>query len=351
VSGAAKRPVASAAAGCLVDVSGYDDPIGMLDALAGVCAPDTKVLVIGDRTDIEFYREVTRHLGVNEYLTKPLTRDGVSTLVGPYIAGAEPARAASRGGRVVVVCGARGGVGATTVAANLALQLSDQTRGHVALVDLHLRGGHAAMLMGIRPSAGLRMALEEPDRADALLLERIAMPVGDRLRVFAAEESFGADPAPTAAGVLRVLELLRQRFNVIVVDLPTPPSPPERQAVLLARHALVVFGPDVGSLRDAEQTRQMVTALVGAGRTMMVLNHAGAPGALKLPLIEEGLGMKPDVIIPDLPRQLPRAANLGRPALRDSTALQRALAPLTQEISGVRQEGKAGNLIARLLRK
>jgi len=334
----------------IVDVSGSDDPLGALDALAAVCAPDAKVLVIGERADIEFYREITRHLGVDEYLTKPLTRDRVATLAGPYMAGAEPERAASRGGKVVAVCGARGGVGTTTVAVNLALQISEQTRGHVALLDLHLRGGHAAMMLGARPGAGLRLALEDPDRADSLFLERVAFPVGDRLRVIAAEEPFEADPEPSPAGITRVLELLRQRFNVIVVDLPTPPSPAERQVLLLARHALVVFGPDVGSLRDAEQARRMITAHIGSGRTMMVLNRAKMPGALKQELIQEGLGGKPEVVIPDLPRQLPRAANLGRPALRDSSALRRALAPLTQEISGINVR-QGGSLIGRLFRR
>ena len=146
------------------------------------------------------------------------------------------------------------------------------------------------------------------------------------------------------------MELLRQRFNVIVVDLPTPPSPAERQALLLARHVLVVLGPDVGSLRDAEQVRRMVTAQIGAGRTMMVLNRATAPGALKPGLVQEGLGAKPDVVIPDLPKQLPRAANLGRPALPGSAALRRALAPLTQEISGVEQRRKWGGLLGRFRR-
>lgn len=334
----------------VVDVSGTDDPIRELDALAAVCEPDTKVLVIGERTDIEFYRDVTRHLGIDEYLTKPLTRDKVSTLVGPYIAGAEPGRAESRGGRVVAVCGARGGVGATTVAVNLALQMAEQTHGHIALLDLHLRGGHAAMMLGVSPGPGLRLALEDPDRVDGLFLERVAIAAGDRLRVIAAEESFNSEPAPTPAGVKRVMELLRQRFNFIVVDMPTPPSPAEREALLLARQALVVLGPDVGSLRDAEQVRRMVTAQLGAGHTMMVLNRAAAPGALKNLLVEEGLGAKPDVIIPDLPRQLPRASNLGRPALPESAALRRALAPLTQEISGIEQRRSGGGWFGRLLR-
>jgi pilus assembly protein CpaE len=335
----------------VVDVSGLAEPIRELDELAVVCAPDTKVLVIGERADIGFYRAVTRQLGVDEYVSKPLTRDLVSTLLGPFFAGAAPERTATYGGRVVAVCGARGGVGTTTVAVNLAMQFAEQTRGHVALLDLHLRGGHTAMMLGGRPGAGLRLALEDPSRADKLFLERVAIPIGDRLRVFAAEEPFDVDPAVTALGIMSVVDLLRQRFNITVVDLPMPPSPAERQVLQLARQVIVVFGPDVGSLRDAAQARRLATDLAGAGRTMMVLNRATAPGALKLSLIEEGLGARPEVAIPDLPRQLPMAANMGRPALHDSPVLRRALAPLTQEISGVKQQRQRGRLFRRLLRQ
>ena len=73
----------------IVDVSDVPDPIAALDSLAAVCAPDTKVLIIGERQDLDFYREVTRHLGVDEYLAKPITRDSASSLIGPFMAGAE----------------------------------------------------------------------------------------------------------------------------------------------------------------------------------------------------------------------------------------------------------------------
>ena len=319
----------------LVDLSGIEgDPIKALDELSAVCSPDIKVIVLGDRADIEFYRLITRRLGVDEYLRKPLTRDAVSSLIGPYIAGAEPEQDRNRGGRVVAVCGARGGAGATTIAINLALQLAEQTRSHVALLDLHLRGGHAAMLLGVSPGPGLRAALENPEHVDALLLDRVAIGVGDRLRVVAAEEPMDTNPAPTAAGVSQVIKLLRQRFNVIVIDMPMPPSPAEREALLLARHALLVMNPDVASLRDAQQMKRLIDAHIGAGRVQTVLNRSTMHGALKLDMVKQGLGIKPEVIVPDLSKQLVRAANLGRPALNDCSALQRALMPLTQEVSG-----------------
>jgi len=335
----------------LVDVSGLeDDPVKALDDLAAVCSPDIKVIVLGDRADIEFYRLVTRRLGVDEYLRKPLTRDAVSSLIGPYIAGAAPEQDRNRGGRIIAVCGARGGAGATTIAVNLALQVSEQTRSHVALLDLHLRGGHAAMMLGARPGPGLRAALEDPEHVDGLLLDRVAISVGDRMRIIAADEPIEADPTPTAAGITRVLKLLRQRFNVIIIDMPIPPTSAEREALLLARQALIVLNPDVASLRDAQQAKRMINTQIGAGRVLSVLNRATMPGALSLAMVEEGLGKKPEVIIPDLSKQLMRAANLGRPALNDCSALGRALTPLTQEISGVDLRPATGRL-ARWLRR
>ena len=319
----------------LVDISGIDgDPIKALDELASVCSPDIKVIVLGDRSDIEFYRLVTRRLGVDEYLRKPLTQDGVFSLIGPFLAGAAPEQARNRGGRVIAVCGVRGGSGATTIAANLALQVAEQTRSHVALLDLNLRGGHAAMMLGVRPGPGLRAALENPEHVDALLLDRVALAVGDRLRVIAAEEAMDAEPMPTAAGVKQVVNLLRQRFNVIIVDMPMPPSPAEREALMLARQALIVINPEVASIRDAIQVKRLVDAQIGGGRVLTVLNKASMKGGLTLDMITQGLGSKPDIIIPELSKIVVRAANLGKPAINDCAALRRALMPLTQEASG-----------------
>jgi pilus assembly protein CpaE len=332
----------------LVDIAGIEDPIAALDDLAAVCTPDVKVLVVGDREDIGFYRDLTRDMGIAEYACKPLTRDTVASLFGPHLAGAEADSQSNRGGRVVAVCGVRGGVGATTVAVNLALQLAATSRGHVALLDLHLRGGTAAMMLGARPSAGLRVALEEPGRVDALFLDRVATTVEDRVRLIAAEEPLEAEVKETAEGAKRLIELLRQRFNHIIVDLPVPPGPAERQTLAMARQVVLVLSPDVAGVRDAVAARKFGVA--GAGGSITVLNRSGMPGALKPKMVAEGLGAEPDVVIPDLPRQLPRAANLGRPALRESSAFRRALAPLTQEISGVQAE-RGASLLGRLFGK
>ena len=85
-----------------------------------------------------------------------------------------------------------------------------------------------------------------------------------------------------------------------------PPSLAEREALLLARQALLVINPEVASLRDAQQVKRLVTAQIGGGRVLTVLNKASMAGGLSLELVSEGLGWKPDMIIPELSKN-PRA--------------------------------------------
>jgi pilus assembly protein CpaE len=257
------------------------------------------------------------------------------------------AEAGRGGGQLVAVCGVRGGCGATTIAVNLALQLAQTGRGHVAILDLHLRGGTAGLLLGLRSGSGLKVALEEPERADALFVERVGVPVEDRVRLVAAEEPLESHPAPTLEGVQGLVTILRRRFNHVVVDLPFPPGRAERAALEAARHQVMVLGPDMAGIRDAMAARKLL-GNGGAARVLTVLNRSGMPGGLKPALVTEGLGAAPDIVIPDLPRHLPRAANLGRPALAESAALRRALAPLTQEISAVRAISSKTSFLGRL---
>jgi pilus assembly protein CpaE len=333
----------------IVDIGSIPDPMQALDALARVCMPDVRVLVIGERSDIAFYRQMTRDLCVAEYLHKPLTRDTVARLFGPLLAGqaAAAAEALGRGSQVVSVCGARGGCGATTVAVNLAVQLAASSRGHVALLDLHLRGGNAGLMLGVRPGTGLRVALEQPDRVDALFLDRVGIPINDRLRLIAAEEPMDSLPAPTEAGLRQVLEMLRHRFNHVVIDLPMPPGAAERAALAASRQTVLVLGPDIAGIRDALALRKLVAGC-GTSQTTLVLNRAGLPGGLKLKLVADGLGGAPEVVLPDLPRQLPRAADLGRPAAPEVPALRRAMAPLMQEIAALPAAQAAPGLLSRL---
>ena len=322
----------------VVDISGIDDPFGELQRLAMVCPPDVRVAVIGENREITFYRALME-LGLTEYLPRPLTRDMVLDQLRPKLLGDVDSDPIDRGGHVVSICGAQGGAGATSIAINLALQLAETTKAKVALLDLHLQGGETAVMLGVRPGPGLRIALEDPMRADTLFLERAAIDIHDRVSLISADEELDAQLEITETGVRHVLGLLRQRFNYIVVDVPVPFPPSIHPVIALSRHVLVLLEAEVTGLRNAHALRTAVTNIAGKDRVFTLLNRADRAGGLPRATIVKALG-KPDMVIPDLGKAMTQAVNLGIPALKHERGLRRHLAPIVREITGVGAEKK-----------
>ena len=318
----------------VADISGVDDPFGELERLAGVCPPDVKVALIGENREITFYRELME-LGLTEYLPRPLTRDMVLDQLRPKLLGDVASGPTDRGGHVVSICGAQGGVGATSVAINVALQLAETTKAKVALLDLHLQGGETAVMLGVRPGPGLRIALENPMRADTLFLERAAIEINERVSLISADEELDAQLDITEAGVRHVLGLLRQRFNYIIVDVPVPFPPSMHPVISLSRHVLVLLEAEVTGLRNAHALRAAVTNIAGKDRVFTLLNRANRAGGLPRATMVKALGAEPDMVIPDLGKGMTQAVNLGIPALKHVSGLRRHLAPIVREIAGV----------------
>ncbi|HEY5299196.1 MAG TPA: cellulose synthase operon protein YhjQ/BcsQ, partial [Acetobacteraceae bacterium] len=233
----------------IVDLSGEEQPLTALGNLAEVTEPDVVVLAVGELAELDFYRAVTRGLGVREYLPMPLTSDKVALHFAPIVSGQERAASGVLGGHMITVTGARGGGGASTIAVNLAWHLGVMARRHTVLLDPDLHMGLAAFMLDLQPGPGLRLALEAPERIDALLAERLALPAGERLHVLAAHEKITAETiaAPGAAGALT--EGLRRRYSFIVADVPFRPLPLNRDLLDLANQRVLVMEPTLACVR------------------------------------------------------------------------------------------------------
>ncbi|GEC58879.1 pilus assembly protein CpaE [Bradyrhizobium japonicum] len=318
----------------VTDISGVEDPFADLERLASVCPPDVRVALVGESREITFYRELM-DLGLTEYLPKPITRDMVLDQLRPKLIGEAVHSQPDRGGHVISICGAQGGAGATSIAINLALQLAETTKAKVALLDLHLQNGETAVMLGVQPGPGLRIALENPMRADTLFIERAAIAVNERVCLVSADEDLDAQLDITEAGVRHVLGLLRQRFNYIVVDVPVPFPPSIHPVLTVSRHVLVLLEAEVTGLRNAHSLRNAVTNIAGKDRVFTLLNRANRPGGLPKATIVKALGGEPDMVIPDLGKGMTQAVNLGVPALKHVSGLRRHLTPIVREITGV----------------
>ena len=329
----------------IVDVSGEDQPLSALSDLSDVVEPDVRVLVIGDRDDLNFYRQVTRGLGVAEYLFQPLLRDMVARYFGPLIMRHDPVTEGVQGGRVVTVTGARGGTGASTIAANLAWHFGVEARRHTVLLDADLYCGTAAMLLGAKTGAGLRTALEAPDRIDELFVERAAQPVSKRLHVLAGEEKLTDTVSYSPNAAARLLDALRRRYNFVVIDVPCSALPLHRELLMLAHQRVVVMDPTLASVRDTLRLMALPNGPMQPRRSVLVLNRDNLPGGLTRRQLEEGLKMKPDVAIPNLPKVVGHAASMGEPAMAARGGFRTGMMQLVREVAFVRllDSGAPGN--------
>ncbi|NVN11113.1 cellulose synthase operon protein YhjQ/BcsQ [Nguyenibacter vanlangensis] len=317
----------------IIDLAEEKHPISALRDLAQVVEPDVSVLLIGSVDSADFYREVTRGLGVAEYLPRPLTREKIARQFGPLTRGQLPER--DLGGRCVTITGVRGGVGASTVAVNLAWLFGAVMHRHTLLLDSDLHRGMAAFLLDVGVGSGLRRALEAPDRIDVLLAERATSPVAERLHVLADQMDFASELDYAAGAAQALLRVLRQRYNFVVADVPFVSNALNRDLLAQVHQRVLVLEPTLASVRDTLRLLDVPAGPLQKQRPVLVLNRLGRPGALSRGQVEEALKTNVDITIADLPRQIGNAATLGEPAVAARGAFRTAMMDLARQVDAV----------------
>lgn len=319
----------------IVDISGLDLPISQVHALAEVCEPGVTVIAIGNRNEIGLYRDLL-HAGVSDYIVKPLTPQllarALSQRTGPGEAGAIQKKL----GTMTALIGARGGVGTTTIAVNLAWHLANRQSRRVALVDFDLQTGDCALAINIKPTPGLREALVNPTRIDSTLLERVMTPVGQRLFVLSSEEPLRDDIEITAAAVDTLVGALREQFHYVIVDVPRMPATPYWRALETADFRIIVGDQTLRSVRDIVRLRDALGEGDGKQRNGFVINRYGEGGrhAVTLREMHHVLGLQPRTVIPFLPTVFAAATNGTRVAAARRSKMADAIATLALELSG-----------------
>jgi len=191
----------------LIIVESHDrgrDLLDQLGQLAEVCDTNTKVVVIGAHNDISLYRELIRQ-GVSEYVVAPIQPlsliKTISTLFNdpetPFV------------GRTIAFVGARGGAGSSSIAHNFAFNLSEQMQSNTVIVDYDLPFGTAGLDFNQDPLQGMADALNEPDRLDSVLLDRMLTKCSERLSLFSSPAALDQDYTAEADAYAEVTRKIR----------------------------------------------------------------------------------------------------------------------------------------------
>jgi len=281
-----------------------------LDRLAEVCDAGTRVIVIGRINDVTLYRELTRR-GVSEYLIAPVgTIDFVRAICGLFSApDAKPV------GRILAVVGAKGGVGASTIAHNVAFAIARDLALDSVVTDLDLAFGTAGLDYNQDPPQGIADAVFSPDRIDTAFIDRLLSKCTEHLSLLAAPATldrvydFGADAFDA------ILDALRSSIPCVVLDVPHQWAGWTKRLLVSADDILVVAGPDLANLRNAKNMVDLLRASrPNDHRPFYCLNQVGVPKRPEITPADfaKALEDPPLAVIPFEPQLFGTAANNGQ---------------------------------------
>jgi pilus assembly protein CpaE len=286
------------------------DLLSGLDRLSEVCDAGTKLVVVGRLNDIVLYRELVRR-GVSDYVVSPVSPLDIVRTISHLFSkpDSEPL------GRVLAVIGAKGGVGSSTVAHNIAFAASRDLRLNSVIADLDLAFGTAGLDFNQDPPQGIADAVFSPDRVDAAFIDRLLSKCTDHLSLLAApatldrEYDFGVEAFDT------ILDALRGTVPYIVLDLPHMWTAWAKRALVGADEVLFVAAPDLANLRNVKNMFDFTRGARPNDRPpLYLLNQVGMAKRPEVRSADfaKALDAEPVASIPFDPQLFGTAANNGQ---------------------------------------
>jgi pilus assembly protein CpaE len=305
-----------------------------LDQLANYCDSGTRLIVIGHMNDVTLYRGLVKR-GVSDYMISPIdTLQVVRAVCGLYSApDAKPV------GRVIAVVGSKGGVGASTIAHNIAFSISHDLTLDAVVTDLDLAFGTAGLDFNQDPPQGIAEAVFSPDRIDTAFVDRLLAKCTDHLSLLAAPATldrvydFGADAFDS------IFDSLRATVPCVVLDVPHQWTGWSKQALSGADDILIVAAPDLANLRNTKNLYDFLKAARPNDRLpRYCLNQVGVPKRpeIKTADFAKALEDVPVAIIPFEPQIFGAAANNGQMIAEISSGHRTAeiFRQLAQQLTG-----------------
>lgn len=240
-------------------------------------------------------------------------------------------------GRVISVCSAKGGSGKSVVAVNLAVA-SARNRQRTLLIDLDLRFGDTAIMLGLNPAKTIADLAESPGDLDLEKLAGYTTEHASGLHVLSAPSRPEHGDQIDELRVRRLLEVARGGYDVVVVDTGGAFEPATLVALEEGDELLMVVTPDLPGLKDSAAALRTFELLgVHAAKVDFVANRCGVAGGLKRGELATVLDRKPRFEVPDDSAVL-ASINRGEPVMlahprsRCTRALAAAAAALTQDV-------------------
>jgi pilus assembly protein CpaE len=294
--------------------------------------PTTNVMLLGSAVDPALMLDGMR-AGVTEFIAEPLNqRDfdaAISRLLGQRVQVAA--------GPVFAFVGAKGGVGTTTTAVNVATVLTKLSKSPTLLVDLHLAYGDAAVFLGADARFSLLDAFENIHRLDAELLKSLVVKTTSGVELLASADR----PANRVVDMRQlgsVLQLAASQYVYTVLDVPRSDLT-VLDSLDQAANLVVVANQELATVRNAGRMAAALRSRYPKMKVSTVINRRDGNAEIGQRDVEKAVGGSIAHQFPNDYRRALMAMHKGRPlALDNHNQLSASLTALARGLAGLENE-------------
>ena len=290
--------------------------------------------------------------GVSEFLTKPVTPEALVSAVERVWrkTGKKIDLTRRAPGELLVVFGAKGGSGSTTLSTNLAIEIHRLTRKKVLLVDLDLELGETALLLGMEPQFSVVDLMRNFHRVDSGLLASYIQRHESGVELLCAPFEPADFEAVSGDRVRRIMEFLKKHYDYVVVDAPKTFNPATLAAFREADEVYLLATADLPSIRNLSRSLPLLRNLRGRKALdqwlRLILNRYEPDLEIPIPEIERTLGMSVFWTLHNDYSAVMASINHGKPVVSEGkSSYAKDVRGLAGEITGVPVQKQSKSLL------
>ncbi|MEM1376591.1 MAG: CpaE family protein [Pseudomonadota bacterium] len=287
-----------------------DELLGALDGLAEVCDPSSKVVIIGHYNDVGLYRQL-KQFGISEYLVAPVSIADMMNVISTLFVDPE----AEPLGKTIAFIGAKGGVGSSTIAHNVAWSVSTLFESETVVADMDLPFGTANINFDQDPAQGMAEAVFSAERVDEVFIDRLLSQCAEHLSLLAAPSMLDRTYDFSEDSFAGMIEATQRTAPNVVLDIPHVWNNWTQATLSTVDEVVIVAAPELANLRN---TKNMVDTLrrlrPNDFAPRLVINTVGLPKRPEISPVDfaDPLELEPTAIIPFDATLFGNAANSGR---------------------------------------